>query len=227
MQRRYFCADVETTGVTPSDRIVELAWLEVDESLSVVDEWHSLIDPEIPIDPGASGVHGITNAHVADSPTIEQFFSIVHPGLITGEAVLIAHNAPFDRRFLAPWFENLVGTIDTLRLSRRYFPEASNHKLQTLRYTFGLDAGAAHSAAGDVKTLHHLLRVLVDKSGMSLPELHRDSYQPLFVHTAPFGKHKGKSWDQVPPDYIRWLSSLEDLDPDLKFTLQKLKQEAA
>ena len=116
----------------------------------------------------------------------------------------------------------LRGTLDTLRLSRRYFPEAQNHKLQTLRYTFGLDAGAAHSAAGDVRVLHHLTRVLVEKSGMSLAELFTDSKAPLFVHRAPFGKHKGKLMTDVPLDYLRWMKGLDNLDPDLAYTINKI-----
>ena len=181
---------------------------------------------EKPMTPFELGPGDDTEVEVAvaseDEPTIEEFFSVVLPGKLTGDVVLVAHNAPFDARFFGPWIETLRGTLDTLRLSRRYFPEAQNHKLQTLRYTFGLDAGAAHSAAGDVRVLHHLTRVLVEKSGMSLAELFTDSKAPLFVHHAPFGKHKGKLMTDVPLDYLRWMKGLDNLDPDLTYTINKI-----
>jgi exodeoxyribonuclease X len=227
MSLRWIAGDVESSGLGKDAGVVEIAWVELNEQLDIIDEWHSLIDPEVPIEPGASGVHGIVDADVADAPTLSQFFSLVHPGKIAGDVVLIAHNAPFDRRFFAPWCEQLVGTIDTLRLARRFFPEAQNHKLQTLRYTFGLDAGEAHSAKGDVRTLHHLLRILVDKSGMPLADLYQDSYRPLFVTSMPFGKHKGKSMQDLPVDYLKWMAGLGDLDPDLKFTVNKILKDAA
>ena len=74
---RWLIADVETTGVRTEDRVVEIAWIEVDNDLNIVDEVHSLIDPEMPIPAAASGVHHITDAMVADAPTISQFFEIV------------------------------------------------------------------------------------------------------------------------------------------------------
>lgn len=219
---RYLLFDCETSDIGPTAKMVELAWIEVDESMNVLDEVHTRLDPEVPISPGASGVHNLTNEDLVDEPTVEQFFSIVRPGKVEGNVVMVAHNAPFDRRYFAPWCENLVGAVDTLRLARRYMPDAVNHKLATLKFEFGLGRGEAHTALGDVRTLYRLTQLLIEKSGMSLPELHKDSYQPLYVHTAPFGKHKGKAWDDIPRDYIEWLDGRDSLDPDLRYTLDKI-----
>lgn len=224
---RYLLLDCETTGVGKLDKMIELAWIEVDANLEPIDEFHSYIDPQIPISPGASGVHGITNADVADAPTVEELFSIVLPGKVSGNVVMVAHNAPFDRRFVAPWFDNLVGAIDSLRLARRYFPDAENHKLATLKFALGLGREQAHSAMGDVRTLYALMRKISEVSGMSLEEMRHDSYQPLYVAKMPFGKHKGMPLDLVPTDYLRWLESKGDIDPDLKWSVERVLKVAA
>lgn len=225
--RRYLLLDTETTGFGPTAKMVELAWIETDVDLNPIEEFHTLIDPEIPISPGASGVHGITNADVADAPTVEQVFSIIRPGKEQGEVVMVAHNAAFDRPFVAPWFDNLVGAIDSLRLARRYFPDQENHKLATLKYSLDLGREVAHSALGDVRTLHALMLKIAEVSGMNLEQMHKDSYQPLYVPNMVFGKHKGQPMVDLPKPYLRWLAGLDDIDPDLKWTAEKILKDAA
>jgi DNA polymerase III epsilon subunit-like protein len=228
MDYRFLIADTETSGFgkPPDAMAVEIAWMEVDDDLNILEQWHSLIDPEIPISPGASGVHHITAEHVADAPTIDEFFSVVHPGKITGNVVFIAHNAPFDRPYWMPWIENCVGEIDTLRVVKRLFPDVQNHKLQTLRYEFGLNSGDAHSALGDVITLHSLLRKIREEHGVTLAELLTRSAEPLFIHKMGFGKHRGQSIHSVPKDYLKWLRGTDNLDPDLAYTIDKVMEAA-
>ena len=68
-----FCIlDLETTGVDPAvDRIVELSVLRVEPDGSRTVKTRR-INPERPIPPEASAVHGITDADVAGSPTFRQ-----------------------------------------------------------------------------------------------------------------------------------------------------------
>ena len=64
--------DLETTGTNlGTDRIVEIAIVKVqpDGSRQVK---RKLINPEMPIPPGASDVHGITDEMVKDAPTFKQ-----------------------------------------------------------------------------------------------------------------------------------------------------------
>lgn len=59
--------DVETTGLSPSHhRILELAVIRTDAAGRVVDEWTSRFNPEGPV--GATHIHGITDADVANAP---------------------------------------------------------------------------------------------------------------------------------------------------------------
>lgn len=225
MTKRLILGDVETSGLGHGAKIVEIAWLELDNDLNILDEKYSLIDPEVPIEPGAAGVHHITNEKVADEPTIEQFFEFFVGGPLVGDIVLIAHNSSFDRRFFDPHCDKINAEIDTLRLARKYYPDEQNHKLQTLRYSLGLDDGSgevAHSALGDVKVLLKFFRMLVDKAEISPLEMVAEADKPIFLHSLPFGKHRGTPILDVPKDYLKWLSRQDNIDKDLAYTLEKV-----
>lgn len=62
--------DVETTGLGPEAKIVEIA-IVLMRFGCVVSTWSSLVHPGMPIPPDATAVHGITDAMVAHAPTIE------------------------------------------------------------------------------------------------------------------------------------------------------------
>jgi len=141
---RFITADVETTGFTKPSAIVELAYLEFDEALDVIKRTSSLIDPQIPISSSASGVHGITAAHVADAPTLEEFLTVIESDPFGGDIgiVMVAHNVAHDLQYLGPIIPNLTGTICTLKCARKIYLDAPDYKLQTLRYWLELDAPA-------------------------------------------------------------------------------------
>jgi DNA polymerase III epsilon subunit-like protein len=144
------------------------------------------------------------------------------------QQVNITGNCAFDLQFVRPWIDDLQGSLCTLRLSRRYFPDSPNAKLATLKYYLNLSGdNQAHSALGDVRTTVELLRHLVFKSKMTLKELAAVAHQPVWVPGPTFGKFKGKPWCEVPNDYLRWLASLSDLDMDLRFTLERLMKDRA
>ena len=68
---RFIFGDVETTGLGKNQGVVEISWIETDAEFNEVERYGSLINPHKPIQFGAMSVHGITEAMVADAPTIE------------------------------------------------------------------------------------------------------------------------------------------------------------
>ena len=220
--KRIVILDTETSGLN-QPRPVEIAWVECDQDLNIIHRVESLIDPECAISPGAAGVHGITYDMVADAPTLWEFFTIVQDDPFGyGDIVFVGHNAQFDLPMVRPYIANLDSTVCTLKLARRIYPDAENHKLQTLRYTFGLEAGAGHRAMGDVITTHSLLKQMMSDTGLSFQELADFVNQPQIVEKIGFGKHKGAKLSDLPPNYIRWLLNEANIDDDLKFSLQQL-----
>lgn len=210
----YTILDTETASLRGG--VVELAMLHIDTELNVLGEFHTRVNPERPIEPGAFAVHGISDADVADAPTLAQ---IPELSLVTHA---VAHNYPFDSRMLKGRL-NAEASLCTLSLSRQYLKGTANHKLENLKRELGLPDQKSHSALGDVYTTLDLLRHLLPLTGVPLDTLFKRAAQPKMIHRMTFGKHKGLLISQVPADYRSWLLGQENLDKDLRYTLERLK----
>ncbi|WP_072875129.1 putative quorum-sensing-regulated virulence factor [Alicyclobacillus tolerans] len=222
---RFVVLDTETTGLDPTlHRIVDISLVEVSRN-GIRPLYQTLVNPQQTIPPEASEVHHITDRQVKDKPTWEE----VWPTVLTHiqDAVLVAHNAKFDRSFLPethrPW-------ICSYRLARHLWPEAQKHTNQYLRYWLGLelDADMAHSAAGDTFVTAHVFwqELLTYRKRMAqsdqVEELIAYAASRIPITTMPFGKHKGKPLEDVPIDYIQWaLKNREDMEDDLYAALQE------
>lgn len=211
--------DVESTGLNPppapASGVVEVAYLEIDaDTLEIKDEFYSRVNPGCDIHPKASEVHGIYDEHVRDSPKLGEVFNIKDPVLNVG------HNCTFDVKFLAPYYDNLVGSLCTLALARQYITDSPNHKLGTLVEHLGLPKGNAHNALADCHMTYHLLRHIVDKSGRSLQAHIAAAKKPKVVMTMPFGKYKGQKINTLPLWYIEYFRDKE-IDQDLRYSFDQ------
>ncbi len=133
----YTILDTETASLQSG--VVELALLHIDAKLNVLGEFHTKVNPERPIEPGAFAVHGISDADVADAPTLAQ---IAELGAVTHA---VAHNYPFDSRMLKGHLK-AEASLCTLSLSRQYLKGTANHKLENLKRELGLPDQKSHSA---------------------------------------------------------------------------------
>jgi DNA polymerase-3 subunit epsilon len=159
--------DTETTGFDPAtgDRIVEVARVAIaDGRLS--EEWSSLVNPARPIPPGASEVHKITDAMVAQAPSVAEVGRVLREAL--ADLPLVFHNAPFDLPFLKVLFEEAGvpplsnPVVDTLGLARG-LPGAGGNSLVALAAKFQLPPETAHRAIGDTRTTARLLLRLAEQ----------------------------------------------------------------
>jgi exodeoxyribonuclease X len=213
--------DTETASLQGG--ICDIAIAVLDDQLNIVSEVESLIDPERPIQPQAMGIHHITNEMVADAPTLSQFMDMHGYPFKRDDLVLGGHNVGFDIRMIGTtYLPGPFRTIDTLKMARNLWPDLADHKLQTLRYQFNLDAGTAHRAMGDVYACVSLLRMVARDKGIWLQGLLDLGAQPLSLETAfPFGKHKGTKIKNIPTSYVQWLlGNAAELDPSLKEALK-------
>jgi len=179
--------DTETTGLSPiEDRVVEIAGAAFGPDGSPLGCFEQLVDPGIPIPEALTQIHGITDAMVQGKPRIEQ----VLPEFLrfAGDAVLVAHNAPYDVSMLmvtllkmgaVPTPGNLV--LDTCTLARAAFPGARDYRLGTIAEHLGIARGRAHRALADVEACREVfLRVLSScPAPASLDELVRMNTREL------------------------------------------------
>jgi len=209
-------ADVETTGKVEPIYICEVAWAEIEEEdLGVIEEFVSLVNPGVPIPCDASGIHGIRTADVQDSPRIDE---IEFP---KESIILVAHQASFDARLLAPYM-NIVGTCCTLTLARRLLPGALDFTLPTLSCYCNLPKQLNHRAQNDVRDCLGLLDYMTEGSGMTFQQLYEYSNTPIRLKNMPWGKHKNMPMELLPRGYVQWLAGLTDLDLDMKYTMREL-----
>ncbi len=162
--------DLETTGGSPAtDRITEVGVVKV-RSGEITGTLHALVNPGVSIPPMITALTGISNAMVANEEPIE----VVLPCLLEflGDAVLVAHNASFDVRFLQaalrahayPRLESRV--VCTARLARVLLPrdEVPNVKLATLARYLRAGTQPCHRAFTDAKATVDVLHALLERA---------------------------------------------------------------
>ena len=95
---RFIAFDLETTGIVSGvDRVVEIRAVRfIDGHVEGV--FSTLVDPLMPIPPGATKVNGITDEMVKGKPRIEE---LLEPfAEFCADDMLVAHNAEFDTNSL-------------------------------------------------------------------------------------------------------------------------------
>jgi DNA polymerase-3 subunit epsilon len=154
---RFAFIDVETTGIDPAKcHVVEVA-CQVVEAGEVVASFESLVNPCRAIPPFVTAIHGINDSMVWGRPMLRD----LKPELLElcRGAVVVAHNAAFDRRFLP--FLAAHPSACSWRLASLVVPEAPNHKNQTLGAFFNvtdpyLEGRHPHRALADVIVTRHV-----------------------------------------------------------------------
>lgn len=160
--------DFETTGLSPNmgDRTIEVGAVVVSNN-QIIDRFQSLMNPEMRISGFIEEFTGISNRMLSTAPSIKEVMGKLKTFI--GPHQLVAHNASFDLRFLDAEFNKIRHKREnefacSLLTSRRIYPEAPNHKLETLvRYKKLKTDGVHHRALADAEMTAHLwIRMIAD-----------------------------------------------------------------
>src|ERR1041384_6062479 len=162
----FVVVDVEATGAkTPPNRLIELGAYRI-RGGRIVDKFLSLVNPEIPIPRLVASLTGISNDMVRSAPV----FAEVAPQWLdfVSDSVLVAHNAPFDTSFLNHEISRVYANhrmvnphLCTVRLSRRVFPDLSNHRLDTIASHFSIPIVSRHRAGSDALATAEIFLLLL------------------------------------------------------------------
>ena len=160
----YTVIDIETTGLDlVYNSIIEVSAVRVRKG-EVQDKFSSLIKPpkHYPffedgeyyyIDEFITELTGITNEMLDNAPeateVLPEFAKFI------GDDILIGHNVNFDINFLYEAMSRVIGQplknnfIDTMRLSRKLFPESEHHRACDLAKNCNIPYENAHRALND------------------------------------------------------------------------------
>ena len=184
----YVVVDLETTGFSPvSDRIIEFGAIRISEGM-IKDTFSCFVNPGMHIPDKIVELTGITNEMVSEADSIEA----VLPRFLefSKNAVLVAHNAPFDLSFIR---ENMIRTginedftvIDTLKLSRMLLKDLNRHTLSKVASSLNIPIGNLHRASDDAeltaKVFLRFLGMIREMNITSLQELSRYSEKNYFM----------------------------------------------
>ena len=219
--------DLETTGINISaDRIVEIAIVRIGTD-GVKAVKRKLINPEMPIPPGATAVHGISNEMVKDAPTFKQAANEIKQFIENCD--LAGYNS---NRFDIPMLvEEFIRAGIEVDLKDRKLVDVQKvfHMMEqrTLgaAYKFYCDKNldGAHSAEVDATATWEILEAQLKRYpqlGNSVEGIIKFTGEENIVDFARrfvfengvevfnFGKHKGKPGTEVlrlEPQYYDWM----------------------
>ncbi|WP_299884725.1 3'-5' exonuclease [uncultured Ruegeria sp.] len=160
--------DTETTGLLPhKDEVVQIGAVRVIKGRIVDSEQlNMLVNPGIPIPAASTKVHKINDRMVQGAPDIAKAGKVFHQ--FARDAVIVAHNAPFDMAFLRRHADDMGvewthPILDTVLLSAVLFGASDTHTLDALceRLDITIPDALRHTALGDaLATAEALVKML-------------------------------------------------------------------
>lgn len=168
--------DTETTGMDPEtgDKLVEIGAVELVNHIPTGVTFHRYINPQREVPDDAFKVHGLNYEFLKNHPT---FDNIVDEWIdFVGDAVLVAHNASFDMKFinfqqkeLGRITYGMERVVDTLEIARKLYPGARNN-LDALCRRFNID-NSARTLHGALLDADLLARVYLELLGGQEPTM--------------------------------------------------------
>jgi DNA polymerase-3 subunit epsilon len=226
--------DLESTGTDPqSDRIVEIGILKVTPEGRRCQRVLRL-NPGVPIPAGATEVHGITDADVAEEPRLADVADDLI--LLLDGCDLCGFNLKrFDLRLLhaefrragRPWSLDGRAIVDAMEI---FFAYEKRNLAAAVRFYCDREHENPHSAGADVRATAEVLDAMLERYS-DLPRtaagLHQHFKNPNAVDSSgyfvrvegqvhfAFGKHRGQPLDAVArakPDYLKWMLDQDFFD---------------
>jgi DNA polymerase-3 subunit epsilon len=160
----FLVVDTETNGLGGDDcEMTEVGAVLVGGG-ELHDRWSSLVRTSAPLRRGIQRFTGITQPMVDGAPSLEEVLPHVQERL--RGRVMVAHNAPFDRRVLRQAFERIgldwpnPPVICTAALARIMLPLQRERRLTVLADALGIEVRQAHRALADAETCARVLCAL-------------------------------------------------------------------
>ena len=181
----YVIVDIETTGGSPkSSKVTEIAMYKHDGS-EIIDQYETLINPEMPIPEFIVNLTGINDNMVKDAPKFHEVAKKIVE--FTEDCVFVAHNVSFDYGVLRHEFRKLGYDfrrkhLCTVIASRKIIPGFDSYSLGKLTRALGIELIGRHRAGGDAFATAKLFSVLMEKSVDKVEAHIQEDLNPKILH---------------------------------------------
>lgn len=158
----YVVVDLETTGLsTQWDSIIEISAILCSDD-NPVRSFSELVYCDY-IDEYITSLTGITNEMAQAARKLQDV--VKDFSAFIGDKILVGHNVNFDINFLYDAFKGSGeilsnNFIDTMRISRKLFPDKRHHRLVDMAELYGFTRPALHRGLDDCVTAHALFLAL-------------------------------------------------------------------
>ena len=205
--------DTETTGLDPRKaRVIEVAAVRIVAGrIESAQSLRRLINPQEPIPPASTAVHGIDAGAVADAPDFAQAWPEVSAFL--GSSVVIGHTVGFDLAVLQRECERAglhwkrPRALDTQHLAQVVEPRLGGYSLEQLAQWLGVGVEGRHSALGDALTTARIFEALIPKLREGSIRTFAEAWQACRALTEVMDKQHRAGW--VTPDMRSDLAAAE------------------
>jgi DNA polymerase-3 subunit epsilon len=160
----FVVVDTETNGLGgEACELVEVGTVLVGGG-ELHDRWSSLVRTSAPLRGSIRRLTGISQEMVQGAPPLEEVLPVLAQKL--RGRLLVAHNAPFDRRVLRQAFERIglewpqQPVLCTAALARALLPLQRERRLGALADALGIEVEVAHRALADAQTCARVLCAL-------------------------------------------------------------------
>ena len=199
MHNGYAVVDFETTGLSPAygHRVIEIGIVHVAPDGQVEESFETVVNPDR--DLGPTHIHQLRGADMAGAPSFEDIAGTLVDRL--RGRVLVAHNAPFEARFLHAEFDRIgvrspfsdaSRALCTMRLALEFLP-GSGRKLADCCSAYDIELTDAHEALADARATSQLLAAYMATSA------DRSRWDTWGATAA------GLTWPRVPSTGAGWL----------------------
>lgn len=181
----YVVVDIETTGGSPkSSKITEIALYKTDGQ-NIIDEYVTLINPEMPIPEFIVRLTGINDRMVENAP---KFYEVAKKIIeFTENSIFVAHNVSFDYSVVRQEFKSLgfdfrLPHLCTVRASKYILPGHASYSLGKLARDLDIKINGRHRAGGDALATTIIFNMLFQKSEKNLQKFITQEINPKSLH---------------------------------------------
>lgn len=165
LERSFSVVDIE---VTEQKEIIQIAIVNLDKKLNIVDKYNYFFKPKSKLSSFVSNLTGISDKQLEDKPSFKEIAHEIYSKIKNN--ILVCHGVVQDYNTLKDNFEKNginyipVLMLDTVELTKLYFPTQFSYRLGDIAENLELKfLGDCHNAAVDVDLTVQLLKHIITK----------------------------------------------------------------